>query len=156
MKNKPVPRLCQFCGRPEVAPKQSRTKPFSCGECLASGKGELLWMPVPRVIAADGYANVLVSPTLGRWVDKHGQEYTRPLHKPRQKPYFEPEHRLVMEQKLGRPLERGEIVHHINGIRHDNTTDNLELCTRFQPHGQRVGDLVAYCQSFLAKYDKPA
>jgi hypothetical protein len=38
-------------------------------------------------------------------------------------------HRWVMEQKLGRPLEYGEIVHHKDKNRLNNDPDNLELCT---------------------------
>jgi hypothetical protein len=37
------------------------------------------------------------------------------------------EHRLVMEEKLGRRLERGEVVHHIDGDTGNNDPANLEV-----------------------------
>lgn len=44
------------------------------------------------------------------------------------------EHRKVMSESLGRPLESHETVHHINGVRSDNRLSNLQL--RLGHHGQ--------------------
>jgi HNH endonuclease len=54
------------------------------------------------------------------------------------------EHRHVMERALGRPLRPYENVHHINGIRHDNRPENLEVWVTRQPQGQRPEDLAAW------------
>lgn len=64
------------------------------------------------------------------------------------------EHLVVMEKKLGRFLWPKENVHHINGIRDDNSPDNLELWTRSQPPGQRVIDRLSHAVEFIAAYEK--
>lgn len=56
------------------------------------------------------------------------------------------QHRLVVEEKIGRKLLPSERVHHINGIRDDNRPENLELWlvkgnSKKDPAGQRMQDL---------------
>ena len=49
-------------------------------------------------------------------------------------------HRVEAEQALGRPLEPGEVVHHINGDRSDNCPENLQVM-RSQGHHMALEQL---------------
>lgn len=59
------------------------------------------------------------------------------------------QHRLCVENDIGRPLLKQERVHHKNGVRNDNRIENLELwyvtkSSKKDPAGQRIEDLIDY------------
>jgi hypothetical protein len=68
-------------------------------------------------------------------------------------------HRCVMEEKLGRYLERHEIVHHKNKNTKDNSPENLEVTTQ-SDHSRLHGAektiaiktlICTYCKKNISK-----
>jgi hypothetical protein len=68
------------------------------------------------------------------------------------------EHRHIMEQTLGRHLHPFERVHHKQGFRSTNDSDNLELWVVWQkdPAGQRVSDLIDFIVRYYRKETEEA
>ena len=86
----------------------------------------------------------------GWGTDKNGYLVTNRSNGARRVYRFQ--HRVVMEQHLGRPLAAHETVHHKNGNRADNRIDNLELWSSRHGKGQRVEEKIDFCKSFLTEY----
>ena len=61
---------------------------------------------------------------VGPWLHTNGYMVMKIRRK------FELEHRYIAALALGRELEPGEVVDHINGIRADNRPENLRVCTQ--------------------------
>jgi endogenous inhibitor of DNA gyrase (YacG/DUF329 family) len=131
---------CPRCGRLFV-PKDSRKRTFCSHACIKIPNKRI---PTPKV-RRDKYTS-----TKGYVI------VYSPDHPAANKNGYVFEHRLVVEAALGRLLEKGETVHHRNGLRTDNRVENLELWTGDHPSGQRVEDMIEFCKEFLARYQPEA
>jgi hypothetical protein len=98
------------------------------------------------------YADPTIKMNTGIKLDKVGYVQVRTLAGNGASGRYTYEHRLVMQEMIGRPLVKGETVHHKNGIRNDNRPENLELWSEAQPYGQRVEDKVAHAIEILERY----
>ena len=92
---------CKECGGRFPAPPSQRRK-FCSPACYHAWRAQIA---VRRGLSSTGYVRIY-----RRGADREHLE-----------------HRLIMEQILGRPLLRSEHVHHINGNRADNRVENLKV-----------------------------
>jgi hypothetical protein len=105
---KPLARMCVACGQPfESIPSQvSRgLAKFCTRSCARTAENNPNWKG-GITLTKNGYRGV--------W---NGKSYDL-------------EHRLVMEEILGRPLLDEEVVHHKDEDKLNNHPDNLEVMTR--------------------------
>lgn len=118
-------RECLLCSIKFKAPKWSNGQSSSrkyCDQCLSQKYATSRKRKEDYYVDKEGYA----------WIRKTDGKFIQ-------------EHRYVMEQKLNRQLIKGvESVHHINGIRHDNSPDNLELWVGPIRYGQRASDIKCH------------
>ena len=86
-------------------------------------------------------------PIGSKWVDTSGYIRVKVVAG---KGNWKLEHVMVIERVIGRPLRRGEIVHHINGDRQDNRAENLYLCRDHSHHNEVHRSEAAALRALLA------
>lgn len=104
------------------------------GESQKYVQGVFLKLDLPRRKRGSAFGELNGSYKSGRKLDRDGYVL---VSAPADHPYARKrknrhtgiiyEHRLVMEQKIGRYLDPSEIVDHIDGLRLHNSPDNLRL-----------------------------
>jgi len=113
---------CEMCDLPFLKGRKSAKY---CS-IVCAGKAKRKFLSIPDAIAGGSRK---LDKTLG---------YVRvycPMHPEANTWGYVYEHRVVAEQIIGRRLLKDEIVHHKNGIRWDNSPENLEVMDK-REHGK--------------------
>lgn len=103
-RKQPTIRNCLYCGTEFIVQTKHKDKKFCNTKCACAYKSAQSRKPT---LGANGYKYVWFSDGSG-----------------------EREHRFIMEQTIGRKLNRDEIVHHLDGNRSNNDISNLVIMSR--------------------------
>ncbi len=135
---------CELCGQEMKAVTRSHLV-AKHGTTTAAYKALGLETMTPEQRARQGVGGRRIQP--GEWTGANHPRYKGGHINPRSgyrmvrvEGKLTYEHRVVMATHLGRPLERWEIVHHIDGDPLNNAIENLHLMTQAEHRRRHSGE----------------
>lgn len=145
---------CDYCGTEIVRYDYKVNKHNFCSK-------ECLWKYSSKKTNPNGYVNLKDYSKIG----KHFENLNRKLNPYRmtaktrekiriskldkgnsntyRKFYGKHEHRIVAEKILGRKLKKGEVVHHVDGNKRNNSVPNIKVFSSQAEHAKFHSELTA-------------
>jgi len=148
-------KWCPLCREIKDKEKLSRYEGSHQGTCVDCGKSVVRRSIRCRVCdnkARTGYFLADKNPNWrGGKTRSNGYVYLRVGSTEERHHAYRGEHIVVWEEAKGKPLPKGWVIHHFNGIKDDNRIENLVAMSRkrhgsrlaFKPYEQRIKKLEA-------------
>jgi len=123
VRDKVYPRTCKHCGKVDLVQRYYLGRPYCSRKCSS--------LAISKKMRGKNHPNWNGGKTMSHGYVVLSNYHDHPMATKRGHVL---EHRLIMSEHIGRPLDKNEDVHHINGDKKDNRIENLELL----PHHKHI------------------